>query len=238
MNTSFLVSPVTRIAASLTLGLLSLVGTSACSMLTAQPHPDDYAASMPPDQPDTSVANGAIFQTNRDVTLFENPVAGRVGDILTVQLVESTTASKKSSTNTKKATNASLGAGTSVFGRPVTIGGNNVLSAGKGDSTDFTGEGNAAQSNSLAGDVTVTVAKRYSNGNLLIRGQKWIMINQGREFVRIQGIVRAVDIQADNTVPSTKVANATISYGGQGALADANAKGWLARFFDSPLTPF
>jgi flagellar L-ring protein precursor FlgH len=56
--------------------------------------------------------------------------------------------------------------------------------------------------------------------------------------VRIQGIVRPVDIQPDNTVPSTKVADASISYGGQGALADANAKGWLSRFFDSPLTPF
>ena len=106
------------------------------------------------------------------------------------------------------------------------------------DSSDFTGEGNSAQSNSLAGDISVTVVKRYANGNLLIRGQKWITINQGREFVRLEGMVRAVDVQPDNTVPSTKVANALISYGGQGALADANAKCWLARFFDSPLTPF
>ena len=86
--------------------------------------------------------------------------------------------------------------------------------------------------------MTVTVAKRYSNGNLLVRGQTWITINQGREFVTIQGFVRQVDVQPDNTVDSTRVADASISYGAKGVLADANAKGWLSRFFDSPLAPF
>jgi flagellar L-ring protein FlgH len=236
MNTVNQLPQVMRAVMRAALSLVCAATLSAC--IFTQPRFEDYAPAAPLDQPDTSVANGSIFQANKDVALFENAVASRVGDILTVQLVESTSASKKSSTTTKKASNASLGAGTSVLGRPITIGGKNVLEAGIGDTSDFTGEGNSAQSNSLAGDITVTVAKRYSNGNLLIRGQKWIAINQGREFVRIQGIVRAVDIQADNTVPSTKVADATISYGGQGALADANAKGWLARFFDSPLTPF
>ena len=79
----------------------------------------------------------------------------------------------------------------------------------------------------------MTVTKRLANGNLLVRGQKWITINQGREYVRMQGIVRPVDIAPDNTVPSTMVADATITYGGKGALNDANSKGWLARFFDS-----
>lgn len=209
-----------------------------CGCMASQPRINDYAATQPEDTDGTRVANGSLFQTGRDVALFENPVAGRSGDILTIHLVESTSASKKSSTSTKKATNASLGAGTSVFGKPVTVGGKNVLSAGIGDSSDFTGEGNSAQSNTLSGDITVTVAKRYSNGNLVIQGQKWLTLNQGQEYVRIQGLVRQADIQPDNTILSTKVANATISYAGKGALADANAKGWLARFFDSPLTPF
>ena len=198
----------------------------------------DFAPVLPPEPEETHIVNGAIYQAHQEVALFENPVAGRVGDIITIVLVESTTASKKSSTNTKKATNASLGADTTVFGRPVTSNGTNILSAGMANSSDFTGEGNSAQSNSLAGEITVTIAKRYSNGNLLVRGQKWISINQGREYVRVEGIVRQADVRPDNTVLSSKVANATIAYGGQGALANANAKGWLARFFDSPLTPF
>jgi flagellar L-ring protein precursor FlgH len=113
-----------------------------------------------------------------------------------------------------------------------------VLNMGLDHSTSFDGQGDSKQSNSLSGDVTVTVAKRLANGNLVIRGQKWIAINQGKEFVRIQGIVRPIDIDPDNSIGSNKVADASISYGGQGALADANAKGWLARFFDSPFTPF
>ncbi len=209
---------------------------SACAVM--DPAVTEYMPVMPEEIPDTRVTNGSLFSTNHEISLFENQIARRVGDVLTIHLVESTTASKKSSTNTAKATNASLGAGTTALGAPITVNGNNVLSAGIKDSSDFAGSGSSAQSNSLAGDITVTIAKRYSNGNLLVRGQKWITINQGREFVTIQGFVRQSDIQSDNTVESTRVADATIAYGGKGTLADANAKGWLGRFFDSPLTPF
>ena len=218
---------------------MAVVVSSVSGCMMMSPRADSFpVVPQPDDIATTRVVNGSLFQTGRDVALFENPVAGRSGDILTIHLVESTSASKKSSTSTKKATNASLGTGTTVLGKPLTAGGNNVLSAGIGDSSDFSGEGNSAQSNTLSGDITVTVAKRYSNGNLVIQGQKWLTLNQGQEYVRIQGLVRQADIQPDNTIPSTKVANATISYAGKGALADANAKGWLARFFDSPLTPF
>jgi flagellar L-ring protein precursor FlgH len=71
-----------------------------------------------------------------------------------------------------------------------------------------------------------------------VRGEKRITINQGEEFVRLQGIVRPVDIGPQNTVDSTKVADAQISYAGKGTLADANRPGWLARFFTSPWFPF
>jgi flagellar L-ring protein FlgH len=218
--------------------LLLCAGVAALSGCAAEPRIDDYAVAQPEEADVPHLVNGAIYQSSRSVALFENSVAGRAGDIITIHLVESTSASKKSSASTKKASNASLGTGTSVLGRAITVGGNNILSAGIGDSSDFSGEGNAAQSNSLSGDVTVTVAKRYANGNLLVQGQKWLTLNQGQEYVRIQGLVRQADIQPDNTVLSTKVANASISYAGKGALADSNAKGWLARFFDSPLTPF
>jgi flagellar L-ring protein precursor FlgH len=63
-------------------------------------------------------------------------------------------------------------------------------------------------------------------------------LNQGDEFIRIQGIVRTADVLPDNSVPSYKIANAQISYGGVGALADANRMGWLSRFFNSPVWPF
>ena len=113
-----------------------------------------------------------------------------------------------------------------------------ILETSVANNADFDGEGTSAQSNRLEGDVTVTVAERLANGNLLVRGQKWITINQGQEFVRIQGIVRPIDIDPDNSISSLKVADAMIAYGGKGAIANANAPGILSRFFNLPFLPF
>jgi flagellar L-ring protein precursor FlgH len=65
-----------------------------------------------------------------------------------------------------------------------------------------------------------------------------LYLNQGEEFVRLSGYVRANDIDSDNSVSSQRVANARIAYSGRGALADANTAGWLTRLFSSPLIPF
>ena len=77
-----------------------------------------------------------------------------------------------------------------------------------------------------------------ANGNLVVRGEKWLKLNQGDEFVRISGVIRPYDIATDNTVTSDRVADARISYGGKGAVQAASRMGWLARFFNSALAPF
>jgi len=192
---------------------------------------------MPASPPPPAAANGAIYQAGYDIPLFENAVARRVGDVLTVRLVENTNASKSSKTSTAKATAVTL-PGPTIGGRPVTVNGTEILSGGMKNDANFDGEGSSSQSNRLNGDITVTIAQRLSNGNLVVRGEKWITINQGREFIRVSGIVRPIDIEPDNSVPSAKVANASITYAGRGALADANAPSWLARFFMSPKLPF
>lgn len=199
------------------------------------------AESWEPAMPETAVAppsgNGAIYQAGYDVPLLENATARRVGDILTIRLVENTNASKSSSTSTSKATTVTL-PGPTIGGRPVTVNGTAILSGGVENEASFDGEGSSRQSNRLNGDVTVTVVRRLPNGTLMVRGEKWITINQGRELVRISGLVRQIDVEADNTVLSSKVANASITYVGKGALADASAPSWLARFFMSPKLPF
>ena len=131
-------------------------------------------------------------------------MARRVGDTLIIRLNENTNASKSSSTSTKKSTSASL-PGPTVAGRPVTVNGVEVLEMGIDNETEFDGQGDSRQSNRLQGDISVTVAQRLPNGNLLVRGQKWIAINQGQEYVRIQGIVRPIDIDPDNSISSLKV---------------------------------
>jgi flagellar L-ring protein precursor FlgH len=201
------------------------------------PHEPDYSATWPEPPPTAAQANGAIYQEGHDVALFENAVARRVGDTLTIRLNERTNASKSSTTSTSKATNVDM-PGPIIAGRPVTVNGTEVLSASVDNKTKFDGEGASTQSNRLEGDLSVTVAQRLPNGNLLVRGQKWITINQGQEFVRIQGIVRPIDIDPDNSISSLKVADAMIAYGGKGALANANSPGLLARFFNLPFLPF
>jgi flagellar L-ring protein precursor FlgH len=200
-----------------------------------QPKEDDSLSWA--QEPAPAASNGAIYQVGRDVPLFENSTARRIGDTVTIVLNEATAAKKSATTTTTKNTNTTL-PGMTLFGSPVTVHGTPVLSNNINDANKFDGEGDSAQSNSLTGFVTCTVVRVLPNGNLLVRGQKQIWINQGSEYVRLEGVVRPIDLAPDNSVPSQKVAGARISYTGKGALADANAAGWLSRFFNSPWTPF
>lgn len=188
-------------------------------------------------EPVAPANNGAIYQVGRDVDLFENPIARHVGDVVTIVLSEATNAQKSATTKTQKSTSNTL-PGVSLFGSPVTIHGAQVLSGNVNDASKFDGEGNSAQSNSLTGYITTTVAKVLPNGNLYIKGEKKIWINQGQENVVLSGVIRPIDLAPDNSIPSSRVANARISYGGKGAINDANSAGWLSRFFNSPWTPF
>ncbi len=110
---------------------------------------------------------------------------------------------------------------------------NNTIDATR----SFAGSGDSAQSNSLTGEIAVTVTDILPSGNLVIRGEKIIGLNQGSEFIRLSGLVRPKDVSTENIVFSRKIANARIYYGGGGVIAESNSKGWLARLFDSPMFP-
>lgn len=214
--------------------ILTLQG---CATLEEPKRNVNYAPTMPAAPLPAQENNGAIFQAVNGIALFEDVRAHRVGDILTVQLVEKTAASKQAATSTKKEQDINLGVNT-LLGGPVSYNGVDPLSASVSAKRDFSGDGASSQSNTLTGNITVTIAQVLPNGNMIVRGEKVLTINQGDEFIRISGIVRPVDVSPDNTVLSTKIADAEIIYGGRGTLADSNRKGWLARFFDGPLWPF
>ena len=180
---------------------------------------------------------GAIYAAGPTLNLYADRRARDVGDLLTITLLENTTAQTSANTATSKESGLTIGS-PSLFGAPVTLGGKDILSASANGEREFTGKGNSAQSNRLQGNVTVTVVQRLPNGNLVVQGQKNLRLNQGDELVQVQGIVRPGDINQDNTVPSSRVAEARIVYGGRGAVAQSNAMGWLSRFFNSALAPF
>ena len=198
--------------------------------------------SAPPPKPDDGLAwtqeqlppatDGAIYQSGREMVLAQNPVAHHVGDIVTIVLNEATAAQKSATTTTSKANTVTM-PGTQLINKNVSWLTNNI-----NDSSKFDGEGASAQSNSLTGYLTCTVLKVLPNGNLYVAGEKQIALNQGKEYVRVTGVIRPIDLAADNSVPSFRVASARITYNGKGAIADANAQSWLSRFFNSPWMPF
>jgi len=211
---------------------------SGCATTVHEPVSDPrFSAVRPVMSMPIPINDGAIYKAGFERTLFDDPTAHRVGDVLTIVLQEKTNASKKASTSTKKDSTIDLGVPT-VFGAPVRYAGKDILSASVAAGRDFDGEGDSTQSNSLTGSITVTVAEVYPNGNLMVRGEKLLTLNQGSEHVRISGIIRQVDIRPDNTVKSSQVADAHIVYGGQGVLAEANGKGWMQRVFDGIWWPF
>ena len=183
------------------------------------------------------VSDGAIFGNNSRLALFQDRRPRAAGDTLTVVLVEQTSASKSASTSTSKEDTVDI-AGPTLFGRPVTAKGTEILSASIDASREFSGAGDSSQSNKLSGSVTVHVTEVLPNGNLVIEGEKELTLNQGAEHIRISGQVNPADIASDNTVLSSRVADAHIEYAGSGALADANAQGWLTRLMSSWLWPF
>lgn len=157
--------------------------------------------------------------------------ATRACDILTVILEESTQSSKQAKTNFGKSNTVDIGAPT-IFGHT-----KDKLSGSIDANRDFDGSATSQQQNSLRGEITVSVHAVQPNGILEIRGEKWLTLNQGDEYIRLSGLVRADDIQNDNSVSSQRIADARISYAGRGALSDANAAGWLTRLFNHPLFP-
>ncbi len=198
-------------------------------------------ASFEPPQPiavtHAPPTDGAIYRANTDMRLFEDLKASRVGDILTVRLAERTNASKASQTSVSKSTEATL-ANPTVLGRPLTRKGDPIFGGSLAGDNAFDGSGASSQSNSLAGDITVTVVDRLPNGNLVIRGEKWVTLNQGREFIQLSGTIRPNDIETDNTLLSTRIANAQITYSSKGVLAAANRMGFVSRFFNSVFNPY
>lgn len=225
------------------MGRLSLLAVtvsmlSACALNHDVEEEDPFFAPVMPEVPtEEVVATGSLYQTGWSNGLYSDTKARRVGDIITVLLMENTQASKTAKTETKKETDATLEPLVGLNGLAPTIGGN-TLQLGIESDANFKGDAKSNQSNSLSGEISVHVLRVLPNGNLIIRGEKWLTLNTGQEFIRLTGIVRASDITSENTVNSTRVANARISYSGKGSLAESNEAGWLSRFFMSSVWPF
>ena len=218
-------SGVALLAATLLLG--------ACQAHAGGGRAPEYAATLPVAPPAPVVANGAIFQVSTGyAALHEGNRARRVGDSLTILLVERTVAEKEVASNTGR--NGDVGLIPPATGPFSFLSPEALKAAGR---QSFDGKGSAEQSNRLSGEVSVTVAEVYPNGTMLVRGQKLLTLNRGDEFVQISGLVRPSDVDFDNRVLSTRVADAKITYSGRGDVHRSSRPGWFQRFF-SFISPF
>lgn len=177
-------------------------------------------------------ANGAIFQGGGYAPLTSGMRASQPGDIITIVLVERTSATKSNSANTGR--DGGIGLTPPSTGPLSLFKPSDINAAG---SQSFKGKGDAAQSNALSGELSVTVAAVYPNGTMLVSGEKQLTLNRGDERVQLSGLIRVSDISPDNRVFSTRVADARIRYVGKGEVARASQQGWLQRFF-SRVSPF
>jgi flagellar L-ring protein precursor FlgH len=212
-----------RLPWPLSVALTSMLAIAGCDHLPHKPVVPDEDMEVP--RLPNRLANGSLYQSSRVSPLFEDRRPRMVGDTLTIELEEQVSASKTSSSNANRTGSLGLSLGT-TSSRASQVG-----SYGLDASTtnDFTGGGGSQANNSFTGTISVTVMQVLPNGNLRVRGDKQIAINQGTEFIRFSGIVNPRTITGENTVSSIQVSQARIEYVGDGYINEAQRMGWLHR---------
>jgi flagellar L-ring protein precursor FlgH len=212
--------------------LLAMTALGACASKPPLEENSDFAPIRPIEPAADALPTGSILGNSMHMSLFQGQRQWRVGDIITVVLNESTQASRNSSLITeRKATNDALSSSwTDALLSP-----NGFWGDVRGDidlnkaEIGSEGVGTAAQANALSGVITAMVAEVLPNGNLIVEGRKQLSLTEGAEFIQIRGVVRARDVQPDNTVSSMRMAQAQISYRGTGNLAESTQPGWITQ---------
>lgn len=178
-------------------------------------------------------ADGSILNlANGYAGLVEGARAHAVGDSLVIVLAEQLTTSKSAASKTAKSSSFTF---TPPNKGPLSLLSQNGIN--NSGASAFSGKGDASQSSSLGGEVSVTIAEVRPNGTALVKGEKRLTLSQGQEWVQVSGIVRLADIDTTNRVLSGQVADARITYAGNGDVSRAARQGWLTKFFNL-VSPF
>ena len=213
-----------------------LSGCASIEQAKTLPDDPEFAPILPEMEEASIVPTGSLFKPNYVNNIYSDSKAHRVGDIISVILSESTQAQKNAKTELKKDTSAKLDPIAGFGGKAINFK-NDAIQFGLNQTSDFKGDSKTNQGNSLNGNISVHVLRVLPNGNLMIRGEKWMTLNNGDEYIRLTGIIRAQDISSNNTIVSAKVANARIQYAGTGAFAEVQEQGWFTKFFTGAWWP-
>ena len=210
---------------------------ASCSQHNEEGRGIEFEPMYPQDMQlvETTNNSGTIFNASQGNLFSMETKAQMVGDIITVAFSESFQATKSQNAATSRATEGTMtlpGALDIIKPFGYTAEQFSARLAASSANT-FAGSGTSAQSNSLTGQVSVHVVRVFQNGNLEILGQKKLTLNNGDEYIRVQGIVRPQDIDAKNTVSSDRIANANIQYIGAGDIAASSKKGLFSKILDN-----
>lgn len=160
-------------------------------------------------------------------SLFLDYKARHIGDLITINIVETVNASNTTSTGTSRAQNTKS-SGTTILGFSLSkLFGKNGGSTNLSSSNKFTSSGTRAKNDTITGTMAARITQVLPSGNLVVEGHKELLVDNQNQVISLSGIVREKDISADNTVISTAIADAKIAYSGSGTLTDANTPGWL-----------
>jgi flagellar L-ring protein precursor FlgH len=176
-----------------------------------------------------ATTEGSLWAAKRSNNLFSDLKARNVGDIVTINVVESATASKNATTKTSRESDLSA----SWTGVLQKLSGNWVGGEVKTDfANNFDGKGETTRSSQLAAYITAQVIQVLPNGYLVIHGNRQVRVNNENQIINVQGVIRTEDINANNIVLSTYIADARIELIGEGVVSDKQRPGWLARILD------
>lgn len=216
--------------------LLTLAGCAHTS--PPPPMPADWLTQLQtmPEAPNQTTDGSLWVGAGTTNNLFADRRANAPGDVLTVQVVEEAKAKKSASTSTSRESGtdakmgAMLGLGTSILTANPNMG--SEIAVGASTSNDFTGEGETLREGTLTTTLTVRVMQVLPNGHLVISGSRTLKVNNEVQLLGLRGVVDPRDISVDNTIISTKIAEAQIEFFGQGVLGDKQHPGWLQRGMD------
>ena len=186
-------------------------------------------------------SSGSLY---REVAgLYEDRKARGLNDLVTINIIENSSASKKADTTTGR--NSTMDANiTNLFGGSLHYDLENLFGKSSGLSgtlmptvqsnykNDFAGTGNTSRQGSLVATITASVVEVLPNGNFVIESRKDVMVNREKQVLLLRGVIRPEDIAVDNTILSNYVANAEMIYAGEGVVSDKQGQGWLVRFLD------
>jgi len=206
--------------------------TNSSSPIPGDPY---YAPIDPSKQPVALEITGSMFNANIATDLYSYAPKFALGDTINVILEEETVATKSAQSNLSNENSFTLD--------PITVPGGTMVINGKelelgiNQEQDFAGDSGSSQRHNLAGRITVSVIEVLNNGNLVVRGEKWLVINNGKEYIRLTGIIRPLDISEENSVASYQVADSRIEFSATGEHADIQTRGWLSSLFSGSLWP-